>query len=53
VRRYATWVIVLNLVLLLGWFVLPQQLIPETVPFIAMLVVRAWQIAIRPRVRLR
>lgn len=53
VRRYATWVIVLNLVLLLGWFVLPQQLIPETVPFIAMLVVRAWQIAIRPRIRLR
>lgn len=52
VRKYATWVIVLNLVLLLGWFVLPQQLSPEVVPFIAMLVVRAWQIVVRPKLRM-
>lgn len=53
VRKYATWVILLNLLLLLGWFVLPQQLPSEVIPFIAMLVVRAWQILIRPRVPLR
>lgn len=53
VKRYATWVILLNLVLLLGWFVLPQQLPPAALPFVAMLVVRAWRILTRPRLKLR
>lgn len=52
-RRYATWVILLNLFLLAGWFVLPQQLPAETIPVIVMLVVRSWQILARPRLSLR
>lgn len=41
VKRYAALVIAVNLFLLLGWFVLPQKLLPEFVPVLAMLIVRA------------
>lgn len=44
VKRYACVVIGLNFFLLLGWFILPQQLLPEFLPVIAMLIIRAWNI---------
>lgn len=47
VKRYAVLVLLLNLFLLLSWFVLPQQMLPEFVPIIAMLAVRAWGILAR------
>jgi hypothetical protein len=52
VKRYATLVIVLNLFLLLGWFVMPQQLPLAVIPLVAALVVRAWHILSRPRLKL-
>lgn len=51
VKRYATLVIVLNFILLIGWFVLPQQLPLAVIPFLAILVVRAWHILARPSLK--
>jgi hypothetical protein len=44
VKRYAALVLLMNLFLLLSWFVLPQQMLPDFIPVIAMLAVRAWGI---------
>lgn len=52
VKRYASLVIALNLFLLLGWAVLPQKLLPEFIPVLAMLIVRAWHILSRSQMRL-
>lgn len=53
VKRFASLVIALNLFLLLGWAVLPQQLLPEFIPLLAMLIIRAWHILSRPQMRLK
>jgi hypothetical protein len=44
VRRYSLWVFLANILLLLGWFVFPQQLPLEALPWVAMLAARAWRI---------
>lgn len=44
VKRYAALILLLNLFLLLSWFVLPQQMLAEFIPVIAMLAVRSWGI---------
>jgi hypothetical protein len=49
VKRYAILVIVFNLILLLSWFVLPQQLPLEVIPVLIALVICARNILHRPR----
>lgn len=43
-QRYALLTILLNLVVLTGWFVLPQQFPLEVLPLVAILTLRAWGI---------
>src|SRR5690606_29408908 len=40
VKSYASLVILLNFILLIGWFVLPQQLPLAVIPLLSILVVR-------------
>jgi hypothetical protein len=49
VKRYAALVVLLNFILLFGWFELPQQFPLAVLPVIAILVVRAIQIINRPK----
>ena len=49
VRRYARLLLGLNIVLLGGWWLVPQQLPLAALPVIAMLSVRAWRILTRPK----
>lgn len=53
VKKYAGFIILLNLFLLFGWFVLPQQIPAEVLPVVAMLFVRAWHILSRPKLVLK
>jgi hypothetical protein len=55
VRAYSLGIFVANMVLLLGWFVLPQQLPPAILPWVVMLAARAWHIFSRstPQARLQ
>lgn len=50
VRRYALFIFILNIILLAGWFTLPQQLPLASLPVIAILAVRALKTAFRPEI---
>lgn len=51
VKSYASLVILLNFILLIGWFVLPQQLPLAVIPLLSILVVRAWHILAQTTMR--